>query len=136
MNMPNDKKKTEFMDVMTGEKHVAVRTDKLRAKRRLTLDATSIVRLGEVICQATGELELIDMPGLSSNGEKSQAWAIPILDGVHQTNYLLICNVVMVGAIRRAGEPSGGKYFAMRAGEIRAGKRFRQVDVIELELAE
>ena len=135
--MPSEKKpKTEYETITVSENAVTVRPDKLKPVRRLTLDATSLVRLGEVICQTTGELELIDMPGPGNNGAKSQAWAVPIFDVVHGTNYLLIANAVIVGALRRAGEPLAGKYFAMRAGEIKAGKRFRQCEVIQLELAE
>ena len=135
--MPSEKKNaTKYEELTASQNAIAVRTDKLKPMRRLTLDATSLVRLGEVICQATGELELIDMPGNGKNGEKSQAWAVPIYDVVHGTNYLLIANAQIVSGLRRAGEPLAGKYFAMRAGEIKAGKRFRQCDVILLELAE
>jgi hypothetical protein len=29
-----------------------------------------------------------------------------------------------------------GRYFAIKSGEIKAGKRYRQVDIFELELAQ
>jgi hypothetical protein len=134
MNMPRTKRQQNVVPTFTAPTAVAVRTDHLKPKRKLTLDATSIVRLGEVVCQATGELEVIQMPPRGSQTEMQQAWAVPILDVVHNTEYLLIANAQIVGALRRSGEPIAGKYYAMRAGEIEKGKHFRHVDVIELEL--
>jgi hypothetical protein len=133
--MPRTKKQvSETVPTFQAPTQVAVRTDHLKAKRKLTLDATSIARLGEVVCQVTGELEVITMPPRGGNGEKSTAWAVPILDVVHNTEYLLIANAVIVGALKRSGEPLAGKYYAMRAGELHKGKNFRHVDVVELEL--
>ena len=134
--MPNEKKKSDYEVITEKDAMAVVKPEKLRAVRRLTMDATSLARHGDLICQALGELERIDMGKPDKNGEVPQAWALPILDVVERKEYLLICNVMMVGALRRSGEPLVKKYFAMRPGEIVAGKRFRKCDVIELELAE
>ena len=58
---------------------------------------------------------------------------MPIRDVVTNDQYLLICNSLIVSALRRAGAPLAGKFFAMKSGEIKAGKRYRQVEVYELE---
>ena len=133
----NEKKKPGAFDALTNTTQaVAVRTDQFKVKRQLTLDATSIARLGEVLCQTTGELEQIEMPGNGNKGEVNMAWAVPITDLLRTTQYLLICNALLVSAFNRAGQPLAGKYFAIRSGEIKAGKRYRTVDVVQLELAE
>lgn len=134
--MSEKKKPGEFDALVAKAQEVAVTKDQFRVKRKLTLDATSIARLGEVLCQTTGELEQIEMPGNGKGHEVSMAWAVPITDLLHTTQYLLICNALLVSALKRAGEPLAGKYFAIRSGEIKAGKRYRSVDVVQLELAE
>lgn len=126
----------ENMTTYQTTTEVAVRADALKAKRKLTLDATSITRLGQVVCRIDGELETIEMPPQTKGGPVSHAAAVPIFDLVRTESYLLICNSLIVSALQRAGAPLTGRYFAMRAGEIKAGKRYRSVEVIELEAAQ
>lgn len=125
----------EITDPFAPTAAVAVRADTLVHKRQLTLDATSIARLKQVICRIEGELETIEMPPATKGGPPTTAAAVPIFDLVNNTSYLLICNSLIVSALQRAGGPLAGRYFAMRAGEIKAGKRYRSVEVIELEVA-
>lgn len=127
---------TKVFHDATKEKAIAVRPESLQLKRKLTLDATSIARLKQVICRIDGELEVIEMPPAAKGAAPGQAVGVPITDVVTQTQYLLICNSLIVSALRRAGEPLTGKYFALRAGEIKAGKRYRHVDVMELEVTQ
>lgn len=107
----------------------------LKPKRRLTLDATSIARLKEIVCRVDGEFEEI-------RTQLGRALAIPITDCVDNASYLMICNAQLVSGIERSRERVGdkpgtivGKYFAIKAGEIVAGKRFRRVEVWEVEVA-
>jgi hypothetical protein len=144
MEVPTEKEKiqvsepknttTDIMRTVETPKALAVPAKDLRLKRKLTMDATSIARLNQVICRAQGELESIEMPPTVAGGPKSTAVAVPILDVVTMKEYLLICNSLIVSAFQRAGSPLEGRYFALRSGEIKAGKRYRQVDVMELEL--
>jgi hypothetical protein len=121
---------------MTMTTAVVVRPNQLKLKRKLTMDATSIARLAQVVCRVEGEMEVIEMPPAAKGAPPSEAHAVPILDLVRNEQFLLICNSLIVSAFRRAGEPLTGRYFALRAGDIAVGKRYRHVDVMELEVAE
>jgi hypothetical protein len=128
--------KPDILASVTQTKALAVRLDQLSLKRKLTMDATSIARLGQVVCRVEGELEVIEMPPVAKGAAASQAYAVPIYDVITDQQWLLICNSLIVSAFNRAGPPLNGRYFALRAGEIKTGKRYRHVDVMELEVAE
>jgi hypothetical protein len=134
----NDETKqvTDVARYTTGSNLPTVNPEKLVGKRKLTMDATSISRLGQVVCQVTGEMEVIQMPAVGAGNGKSDAVAVPIIDLLQKVDYLLICNSLIVSAFQRAGTPLAGRYFAIRSGEIKAGKRYRSVDIVELQLAE
>jgi hypothetical protein len=127
---------TDLINTMTETKALAVKPDTLNVKRRLTMDATSIARLKHVICRIDGEFESIEMPPAAKGADPGAAVAVPITDLVNNVQYLLICNSLIVSALQRAVPPLVGRYFAIKAGEIKAGKRYRQVDIFELELAQ
>lgn len=112
----------------------AVRQGELKPVRRLTMDATSLPRLGQAIVLVTGELGSITMNVPGKAGEQQEVPAIEVRLMPLGEERMLICNVVMASAFRRAGTPLAGRYFAMRAGEIKEGKHYRQIDIVELEL--
>jgi len=112
---------------------LAVSMDDLRVKKRLTLEATSMTRLGSAVLQIDGELEEIEMPSKGNPPKPQKAWAIAATDVVRGECYMVILNVVLVSAFRRAGAPLTGRYFAIRAGEVKAGKHYRSFEVVELE---
>ena len=128
----NDEKK-DLMNYQPST-DLAVRPDQLKAVRRLTMDATSIARLGQVILQTTSELYIIQLPVPGKGGEKADATVVDIVTIPDMRPFMLICNAMIGSSLRRAGEPLTGQYFAMRPGEIVAGKHYRHVDVISLEL--
>jgi hypothetical protein len=134
MNAP--KTVQDLITTATEEKSLAVKPETLKLKRRLTMDATSISRLKQVICRIDGEFESIEMPPAAKGAEPGAAVAVPITDVITQTQYLLICNSLIVSALQRATPPLVGRLFAMRAGEIKVGKRYRMVEVFEVELAQ
>ena len=111
----------------------AIKLESLKHKRLLTLSVIGISRLGEVLMQCDGELTAVEMPSKFTENGKSQAWTIDITDIVRCERYQLVCNAVLASSLRRAGEPLTGRYFAVRVGEIVAGKRYRATDVVELE---
>lgn len=115
---------------------LAPKPEQLKQKRRYTLDVASIARLKEVLCMLNSEIYTIEMPPMAKDAPPSQAHAVDIVDLLRSQEYVLILNSVMLSALDRAGKPLTGRYFAFRGGEIKAGKRYRQVDVIELERAE
>jgi hypothetical protein len=134
MNAP--KTVTDLINTMTETKALTVKPETLNVKRRLTMDATSIARLKQVICRVDGEFESIEMPPAAKGAEPGAAVAVPITDVVNNVQYLLICNSLIVSALQRATPPLTGRYFAIKSGEIKAGKRYRQVEIFELELAQ
>jgi len=111
----------------------AIKPEALKHKRRLTLDVVSVSRLWDVLMQCDGELTAIEMPSKFTETGKSEAWCVEITDIVRSEQYMLICNAVLAGALKRAGAPLTGRYFAVRVGEIKAGKRYRETEVVELE---
>jgi len=113
--------------------HPAIKPEALKHKRLLTLDVISISRLGEVLMQCDGELTAVEMPSKFAENGKSQAWTIDVTDIVRSERYMLVCNAVLASSLRRAGEPLTGRYFAVRVGEFKAGKRYRETEVVELE---
>ena len=74
------------------------------------------------------------MPGFDAARTPVKTWVVEITDVVRSTPWLLICNSLIKSAFERAGTPLAGRYFAIRAGDIVAGKRYRHVDIVELEL--
>jgi hypothetical protein len=131
----NDKP-SDLISSITQTTAVSLRPEQLKLKRKLTMDATSIARLGQLVCRIYGEFETIEMGGPNKDGFIPTAQAIPIFDVVRQEEYLLVCNALIVSAFKRAVPPLIGRYFALRSGEIVTGKRYRHVDVMELEVAE
>ena len=102
--------------------------------RRLTMDATSIVRLGEVIFQVTGEFEELEMPPAAKGADPGKATGIPIYDVVREQHFLLICNALLVSALMRAVPPLVNRFFAAKSGPIKEGKRYRTIDCFEVFL--
>jgi len=112
----------------------AAQPPNLTLKRRLTMDATSIKNLQEVVARTDSELYTLMMPGFDAARTPVKTWVVEITDLVQSTPWLLICNSLIRSAFERAGTPLVGRYFALRSGDIVAGKRYRHVDIIELEL--
>jgi len=111
-----------------------VKPEKLRIKKRLTLDATSIVRLGPCVVRVVGEMEEMTMPPKAAGAEPGRATGLPVQDVFNNNEYLLILNAVMVSAFVRSIPPLSGRLFAMRPGEIKVGKTYRMVDIFEVYL--
>lgn len=110
--------------------------DKLKRKRRLTVDVTNLQKLGQVLCMTQSELYVKELPSQFHPSGKSPAYCVDIVNLHGGEELMLVCNTVLASALQRAGEPLAGRYFAMRCGEVVAGKRYRRVDVVELERAE
>ena len=120
-------------DYFQATSAVAVRMDQLKSVRPLTMEATSISRLGAVVCQTLSELRMDLMPGFDAVRTPVKTPTVDITDVQTGESYTLICNALLASAFQRAGEPLAGRYFAIRSGDIVAGKRYRQVEVVELE---
>jgi hypothetical protein len=108
----------------------------LRLKRRLTLDLTSIGKLtinGEAIFRCDSEMYLMSLPSHFSADGRADAWTVDITDRATGEKRLLPCPAVLASNLRRAGEPLAGRWFAVTMGVQKPGKRYRDMQVDEME---
>jgi hypothetical protein len=108
----------------------------LRLKRKLTLDLTSIGKLthnGEAIFRCDSEMMQMSLPSHFSVEGRALAWVIDITGRYSGEKYLLPCPAVLASNLARAGEPLMGRWFAVTMGEQKPGKRYRDMQVDELE---
>jgi hypothetical protein len=107
-----------------------------KSVKRLTKDVTSITRLGEAIIQCQSELYQMEMSDPAAPGEKRGVLVVDVFDCVRNEEFALICGAVLSSSLIRLNKPITNLYFAIRAGEIAPGKRYRKVDVVQLERVE
>lgn len=128
---------------------------KFTRKKRITLDVTNLQKLGAVIACMQSELYEKELPSKFHPTGKAMTTCVDIVNVHTGEEFMLACNTVLASALRRAcmgglpqngGSPEtafepgmvrmvplAGRFFAMRCGEVEAGKRYRKVEVIELE---
>jgi hypothetical protein len=114
----------------------ALQPSNFKALKRLTRDVTSISRLNQAIVQCQSDLYTLGMDDPAMPGQKRDVPACDILDCLSGQEYVLICGAVLASTWRRYKDGLSGRYFALQSGEIVSGKRYRKVDVIELERVE
>lgn len=112
---------------------IVASASEFRLKKKLTVSIVSIARQKELVMEARSEIREQPMPVAGLDNEHSSAYVIDGLNLMTGEEILLILNAVMLSALKRAGGELTGRYFSFRAGEIKDGKRYRLVDVIELE---
>lgn len=100
-------------------------------KRPLTVPLVSMAHTPEIAVEALSEIEARTMEGFGKS-ENSAVDILPCLELTGQVRIDLILGAVMKSAVVRAGHYIG-KRFLFRAGTPVAGKRYRAVDVFELE---
>ena len=110
----------------------ALRPDSFKAGRKLTLDLVSISKLKEIIIGCQSELTVNSLPSKFTESGKADAYTVDVANVLTGEEFMLVCNTVLASALRRAGEPLTGRYFAIRVGEIQNGKRYRSVEVVEV----
>jgi hypothetical protein len=112
---------------------LAIKLDQLKVKRSFDLNLISISKLGQLVMMCQSELKLTSLPSKYAENGKADAYTIDVMDCETGEEIMLACNTVLTSKLKRAGEPLAGRYFAVRVKEIVAGKRYRDVDVVELE---
>lgn len=121
---------------MQDQQALSTVSGKLTRKRRLTVDVTNISKLGELLALTQSDLYTRELPSTFHPSGKATVYCVDVVNVLTGEEYMLACNTVLASALQRAGTPLAGRYFAIRCGEIVAGKRYRRVDVVELERAE
>lgn len=132
-----------LFDTDSGKKLSKPVTDLFKVKKRLTRPVISIARYPELVVQVQGELKEIEMPVGGKKVEGQMTTVVDVLEIQTGTEVMLICNALIKSALERAAGdkkedgtptyPLVGRFFAMRAGDIQDGKRYRLVDVVELQ---
>lgn len=105
----------------------------LVAKKHLTIPLISMAHLPILTALILGEIYTEDK--IKAAGKDVQVAPKVILVRNLETNEdaLLVVNAIMASAFERAGSPLTGRIFQFRAGTIRDGKTYRDIDVTEME---
>jgi hypothetical protein len=114
----------------------ALQPSNFKSSKRLTKDVTSITQLNEAIVMCQSEIYTIEMGDPANPGCKRPVAACDVLDCMSGQEYVLICGAVLASTWQRFEGQLIGTYFAIRTGEIPPGKRYRKVDVVQLERVE
>lgn len=102
--------------------------------KRLTMPLFSMSHTPMMVCLMLGEIKeaefIIDIPGKPD----SKPQVIHCLNADDGIEGLLIVNAIMASALKRDGKPLTGRAFKFVAHDIREGKKYRDVEVIEIDL--
>jgi hypothetical protein len=156
---PKDATSKDFFARQGSSAVMAPLNKRFRALKRLTRPVVAIGRVRQLALQCQSEMYERKMP-LQGKGEVEQpTTVVDILDLETGEECLLICNALIKTAFERAcgkllppppaeagqeqallaprwESPLTGRYFAMQSGEIRDGKRYRDIDIVELHPTE
>lgn len=86
--------------------------------------------------QCTSELYTIDMDDPANPGQKRPVACVDILDCLRGEEYVFICSAVLRSTFARFNGDLKGHYFAVRDAGMKAGKRYRMVEIVALERVE
>lgn len=125
-------------------------------KRQLTRTLVAMAHRSQLLIQFTGEMYVLDLPSTGRAEATSPAFVVDGIDLETGEEISLVCNVVIVSSLQRAGysvvssrEPNENKVmvthytpgrvllggqFAMRSGAIKAGKAYRDIQVVEVQV--
>lgn len=107
----------------------------LTTKRQLTLPLISISHTPDITFVACGEIQETTMPDPGGT-ESGRAFVIEGRFHGAMDHVLLCLNTVMRTALERAGAPLAGRIFHFKFVGKRPGKRYADVQVVELEETE
>jgi hypothetical protein len=109
---------------------------KLKEKQRLTLPVFSLAHTPIMIIKALEDPHEADFVVEIEGKKDSKPTILTVLNVDTNEVGHLICNTIMLSAFQRSGYPLTGKYFKLTGGDIREGKRYRTVDVMEMAVSE
>lgn len=106
---------------------------KLKPKQRLTIPLLSMAHLKILTCEVLGEMYTADIVlGIGKEAE-GKPTVVKVFDLDTESEGLLICNEIIKSAFIKATDGYVGKFFQLRSGEIRDGKRYRDIDIVLME---
>lgn len=106
---------------------------KFRVKETLTIPLLSVAHKGIITAQILGQMYIGDME-IGQFGENAgKPTLCKVLDLDDEKQGLLICNEIIKSSLERVDGGYIDKVFQFRAGEIREGKRYRDIEVLLME---
>lgn len=124
--------KTEVKTEVNSQPEIVLRRG-LKVKRNLTIPLISMAHRPELTCVMMSEPFQDAMIQAVGKDAKIPPTLILVFNLDEQAEALLVVNALMASAFQRAGGPLTGRFFHFQAGEIRAGKNYRDITVTELE---
>ena len=103
-------------------------------KRTLTRNIVSMAHTRELLCTFTSEPYKFKLAVAGRSDTMQDADVADIVNLETGEESMLVLNTVMLSAITRDGKPTSGRSFAFRQGSVRADKKYRVVDVVEVEV--
>lgn len=101
-------------------------------KSRVTKPLVSMAHIQEFFCKVLSEMRESDME-LETSGKKGKAQVIDVIDLSTGDEAILICNTIMQSSFAKLEGGIVGRCFLLKAGGIKEGKKYRQIDVYEID---
>ena len=109
------------------------RVMRFREKQRLTLPVFSLAHTPIMVIKILSEPHEADFIIEVAGKKDSKPTVIECLNLDTDERGLLIVNAIMASAFLKAQPPLTGRYFKLTSRNIREGKKYRDIDVVELE---
>lgn len=103
-------------------------------RRLLTPPLVAMAHRRELLFECKSEMYQRSLPG---GGRTEKELPATLIDGIDlETGEVitLICNAMMKSAFERATPPLINRAFGLRSGDIKADKKYRIIDVIEIDV--
>jgi len=111
---------------------VTINPTELRVVGHITREAITLTKLGDCVLRMDGELFDIPMRSVFTPDETHEVPCVEVTDVIRGAPYVLMCGTVLASTLRRQVNPLSGRLFAMRQLDLRPGKRYRDVQVVEV----
>jgi hypothetical protein len=102
-----------------------------RKEVKLTLPLLSMAHLSELTCLVMSEPYDFELPTDAARGKTAPAKVVNIVNELDSSDAILILSTVMLSAITKGDKKTSGRTFKFVSGQIRAGKKYRDVQVSE-----
>ncbi|MDR5730671.1 MAG: hypothetical protein RB191_24945 [Terriglobia bacterium] len=106
---------------------------KLRVARKLNTRLISLAHVKLLTCQVLGEMYEADMQLGNFGDAEGKPTVCRVADLDAGDEGLLICNEIIKSSLLKVEGGYVGQYFQLRAGDIREGKRYRDIDISLME---
>jgi len=105
----------------------------LKLKQRLTIPLISMAHLPLLVARILSDPYQDEKITALGKDSAIAPTVVKIFNLDTQEEALLVVNVLIASAFERAGKPLVGRLFRFVGGEVRDGKRYRDIDVCEME---